>query len=102
MNNGWLLPPIALFPLDLDREMARRYVPLACVSSDRRSAASREEQDRVVWKWTLAYSPVPTDSCFARSHTGIRLPHFWHPHACAPIRHLSAPTARAGHGSVRH
>src|SRR6266566_561994 len=26
MNNGWLLPPVALFPLDLDREMARRYV----------------------------------------------------------------------------
>src|SRR6266446_6941991 len=39
MNNGWLLPPVALFPLDLDREMARRYVPSACVSSDRRSIA---------------------------------------------------------------
>src|SRR6266568_2114806 len=36
MNNGWLLPPVALFPLDLDREMARRYVPSACVSSGRR------------------------------------------------------------------
>src|SRR5260370_23207389 len=97
MNNGWLLPPVALFPLDLDREMARRYVPSACVSSDRRSGASRGEQDRVGLKWTVAYSPVPTDTWFSRQHTGNRPPHFWYPHLSAPLWHLAAQTAPDEH-----
>ena len=37
MNNGWLLPPVALFPLDLDREMARRHAPSVCSSSAQQS-----------------------------------------------------------------
>src|SRR5450755_4475287 len=105
-NNGWLLARPRRFLPDLGGVMAHLDGFLACahLASLFRLplgfpvAVEALDQKQVDREQTQANLPGLTGSCFARRRTGIRLPHFWHQRACAPIWHLAGPTFPSGRG----